>query len=166
MKAIIISLVVLTSSLFAAEGKDDFVYTIYIGEPVEKVWQTLINKHDDPPYYRNWIQKIELKIAGEIVYGSRNGPIYTGVITDIQVNSKLEHTINYAGVEQPVSKVSFELTPIASMCAVKITHSGLTDKHATYDEFCQDWPIIASALKTQAETGKPLPWPDPTKLGK
>ena len=124
----------------------------------------LTTKHKVSLYYRNWIQSIDLKPGGEIVYGSRNGPNYSGKITKMEPPTTLVHTATWSGLEEPDTTVTFEIGRIGKMCSVKITHSGFTDEHSSFNEYAGSWPIVAAALKTFVETGKPLPWPDSRKI--
>jgi uncharacterized protein YndB with AHSA1/START domain len=147
-------------SLTAQAMKPEFHYTILIARPAAEVWSALTEKKTIDQYYMAPVHTLELRKGGRISYGGE-AEVISGTITEMEAPKVLAHTFQFVGSENPETRVSYGIKPIGdSMCSLEISHTGFGAENQTYADIRGGWPVIASALKTLLETGKPLPWPE------
>jgi uncharacterized protein YndB with AHSA1/START domain len=59
-------------------------------------------------------------------------------------------------VDDPPSRVTWEITPMGDTCRLSLTHDGFASETRTYSEVAGGWSLILSSLKSVLETGEPL----------
>jgi uncharacterized protein YndB with AHSA1/START domain len=144
----------------AASMKPEFHYTLYIGKPAQEVWKGLVTKAAVDRYYMAPLHTLELKEGGKISYGTKS-ELITGTILEADAPKKLVHSFNFAGSNDPETRVTYEIEEVGKrMCSLTISHTGFTGENQTFANISGGWPAIASSLKSLLETGKPLPWSD------
>lgn len=145
--------------LSAQSTKPEFRYTILIAKPAKDVWSALTEKKTIDQYYMAPVHTLELKKGGKISYGG-DAELITGVIAELEAPKTLVHTFNFAGSEDPETRVAYEIKPIGDlMCSLTISHTGFKAENQTFADISGGWPVIASSMKTVLETGHGLPWP-------
>ncbi len=143
-----------------AMAKPVFEQTIFIGVPADKVWDALINPDVVKEYYLAPLAKIDLKVGGEMYYGSAEHKMIDGKIEALESGKKLVHSFAFGHrPDDSPSRVTYEIIEMDKMCALKLTHDGFTEDSATFVDVSGGWPVILSSLKTLLETNGKLPWP-------
>ena len=141
-----------------------FTYKVFIGAPIEKVWEAITTAEIVSKYYLAPLTKIEMKKGGAMVYGEGDPPMIAGTITELESGKKLVHTFVFGHrPDDPPSRVTYELEAIGQMCSLTLTHDKFADDTPTYSDISGGWPTILSELKSLLETGKGLPWPKQEK---
>jgi uncharacterized protein YndB with AHSA1/START domain len=139
--------------------KPEFHYTLFIGKPAQVVWNALVTKEAVDRYYMAPLHTLELKEGGKISYGAKP-ELITGTILELEAPTKLVHSFNFAGSNDPETRVTYEIEAEGEqMCSLTISHTGFAEETQTFASISGGWPVIASSLKTLLETGKSLPWP-------
>ena len=139
-----------------------FTYKVFIGAPIEKVWEAITTAEIVSKYHMVPLTKIELKKGGAMVYGEGDPPSIAGTITELESGTKLVHTFVFGHrPDDPPSSVTYELEAMEmnAMCSLTLTHDEFPDETPTYCDVRGGWPTILSELKSLLETGKGLPWP-------
>lgn len=159
MKAAILAFLAATSFISAEPMKIEFHYTIFIAKPASDVWSALTEKKTIDQYYMAPLHTLETKKGGRISYGGDTELIF-GVITEFEASKSLAHTFNFAGSDEPETRVAYQIKSMGdAMCSLTISHTGFDAENQTFADISGGWPAIASTLKTLLETGRALPWP-------
>jgi uncharacterized protein YndB with AHSA1/START domain len=139
-----------------------FVYAIYIRGTADQVWQGLLdarftrqywaheNVSDWKPGSRWEHRRIDdartLDLVGEVV---ESEPPHRLVLTWADPAEEANR--------EKHSRVTFELETIDDMVRLTITHEALAAGSEMLRKISAGWPRVLSSLKSQLETGKPLP---------
>lgn len=138
-------------------------YDIYIGAPVSKVWQALIDGELTKHYVYG--TKFESKLKKGAIYaylGEGGFHVVDGVILEVDANKKLvmtwsAHYDSSVAGDRP-SRVSYELTAVKpEVTRLHLVHDDFDGPTATYSGSIEGWPLILSSLKSLLETGTALP---------
>ncbi len=136
--------------------------TVYIRAPAERVWEG-ITKPEILNQYWDFIVplvKIDPRPDGEIYYGTETQEIIRGKIIEFDIGKKLVHTYKFTFLEDPPTRVSYEIKPMGEMCELTLKHDGFPSRNETFGIVSGGWEKVLCGLKTVLETGKKLPWPE------
>jgi uncharacterized protein YndB with AHSA1/START domain/DNA-binding transcriptional ArsR family regulator len=137
------------------------VYQIYIRATPERIWQGLTDSDLVRQYYFGSVIDSEFKAGGPITYKQPDTgrTDITGDVIEADPPRKLVHSFKVAwdpDIDDPPTRVTWEITPMGDTCLVSVTHDGFTDENATFASTRDGWPMILSGLKTLLETGERL----------
>lgn len=145
-----------------AERAPDFVYSIYIGGPVERVWNALIDRDLTKKYWghyneSDWAQGSPWRHVRTDAEGTVD---IVGEVLEIDPPKRM--VISWVspeneGQDAKTSRVTIELTPNGEETLLTVTHSDLEAGSAMDKSVRKGWVVVLSNLKTQLETGEPLP---------
>jgi uncharacterized protein YndB with AHSA1/START domain len=139
-----------------------FVYAIYIRGTADQVWQGLLDARFTRQYWAHenvsdwkpgsrWEHRRTddartLDLVGEVV---ESDPPHRLVLTWADPADEANRDKH--------SRVTFELDTIDDMVRLTITHEALAAGSEMLRKISAGWPRVLSSLKSQLETGKPLP---------
>jgi len=139
-----------------------FVYVIYIRATPEQVWHGLLDarftrqywahenvsdwKPGSPWEHRRIDGSRTLDLVGEVI---ESNPPHRLVLTWAEPADAANRSNH--------SRVTFELEAIEDMVRLSITHEALAAGSEMLRKITAGWPRVLSSLKSQLETGKPLP---------
>jgi uncharacterized protein YndB with AHSA1/START domain len=137
------------------------VYEIYIRTTPERLWQALTDSELVRRYYFGSVIESDFRPGSPLIYRQPDdGRIdIQGEVVEADPPRKLVHTFAVRwdpDVNDPPTRVSWEITPMGDACLLSVTHDGFTDETATYASTKGGWPMILSGLKTLLETGEDL----------
>lgn len=144
----------------------DLRYEFYIAAPPERVWQALISEPDVKQIFYG--SKLQSSFAAgapfQYVGPGADGKEVThirGKVLEFEPNKLFRHTYivgeSYIpGHEKFESHVSYQLEPVGKCTKFTVVHDHWTKGDPAYDNTAKGWWKLLSALKTLAETGKPL----------
>ena len=137
------------------------VYEIYIRATPERVWQALTDSDLVKRYYFGSVIDSDFRPGSPIVYMQPDtGRIdIEGEVIEADPPRRLVHTFAVrwdADVNDPPTRVAWEITPMGDACRLSVTHDGFTEENATFESTKGGWPVILSGLKTLLETGTEL----------
>jgi uncharacterized protein YndB with AHSA1/START domain len=138
-------------------------YEIYIGAPVEKVWQGLTDGDFTRQYvYGTRLRSTFKKGSPYAFVGDGDFRVVEGQIIDIEPNRRLAVTwrAHWDGEvsKDRESRVTYELTNAAArVTRLRVVHDQFDGETATYKGSVEGWPLMLSSLKTLIESGNPLP---------
>ena len=137
-------------------------YEIYIGAPVERVWQGLTDGDFTRKYvYGTRLQSSLKKGSTYAFVGDGDFKVVDGKIIEVEPNRRLAMTWRAhwdADVSKdPESRVTYELFNAgANTTKLRVVHDQFESETATYKGSAEGWPMMLSSLKTLLESGKPL----------
>jgi uncharacterized protein YndB with AHSA1/START domain len=137
------------------------VYEIYIRATPERIWQALTDSELVKRYYFGSVIESDFKPGSPLVYRQADGGRIDieGEVIEADPPRRLVHTFTGrwdAEVNDPQTRVAWEITPMGESCRLSVTHDGFTEENATFAQTKGGWPIILSGLKTLVETGSEL----------
>jgi uncharacterized protein YndB with AHSA1/START domain len=140
-----------------AEAAPEFVYTVYIAAPAERVWDALVDSDLTRKYWGHE-NRSDWK-PGSRWEHVRNGPDgqvdIAGKVIEIDPPHRLVTSwASPANLDDPakVSRVTYEITPLGEEAKLVVTHSDLHDPGMRAG-VSSGWPMVLSSLKTFLETG-------------
>jgi uncharacterized protein YndB with AHSA1/START domain len=140
----------------------EYTYDIYIGAPIGKVWNGLVDGDMTKHYVYGTRLETKLKKGSPYAYvGDGNFKVVDGEILDVEPEKRLVMTWRAHWDEKvakdPASRVSYELVAAgASTTKLRVVHDGFDGATATYTGSAEGWPLMLSSLKSLLETGRPL----------
>jgi uncharacterized protein YndB with AHSA1/START domain len=109
---ILVLFLIPTLASFAEEQKTpEFHYTVFIGKPVQEVWDALTTKATIDRYYMAPVRTLELKQGGKIAYGTEDAEVITGSVLEYDPPKKFRHTFRFAGDSESTTTVTYAVTP-------------------------------------------------------
>lgn len=136
---------------------------IYIGAPVEVVWEWLLEPELVHRYSLADLRRRPAAPGEPLEYASRLGGqvVIAGTVHELVEGRRFVHTFQFQSEEpEAPSMVTWELLRYGSeMCLLSLRHEGLAPRGETVSSVNTSWDVILSSLKTVIETGQPLPWP-------
>jgi uncharacterized protein YndB with AHSA1/START domain len=137
-------------------------YDIYIGVPIAKVWEGIVDGEMTKHYvYGTRFESKLMKGAPYAYVGDGGFKVVDGEILDIEPEKRLvmswkAHWDDSVAKDRP-SRVSYELCAAGpSTTKLYLIHDDFEGKTATYAGSIDGWPLMMSSLKSLLETGKPL----------
>ena len=142
----------LKRALESEMSESDFVYSIYIDAPVERIWQALTQGEFSRQFWSGRRLQSSWQVGAPVEILTEDGtPEVTGRVLEASPHSRLSYTWNSVGLKGE-STVAFELKPFAGSVQLIVQHGPLpADSMAR-----NGWIAIMSSLKSWVETGKPL----------
>jgi len=139
------------------------VFEIYIKTTPEKLWEAIVDPELRSKY--NFGVRVNSDWTTGSPYTSEHdrldGPLAQGENIEVDPPHKLVQSFNALWGDdvksEGTSRVTWEITPIADSCRLKVTHDQLREE--ANDELYGGWPMILSGLKTLLETGEELTTP-------
>lgn len=135
----------------------EYVQEIRVSATPEAVWAALTQPELVKAWHMAPLQKIELKKGGEIVYARDGKVLISGTITEIEPGVKLAHTFHFGAQNHPGTGadedtlVTYTLRKDGEATALKLVHSGFSEKNQTYANVTGGWPFILKKLKATFE---------------
>ena len=135
----------------------EFVREISLSVPPEVVWSALTKPEQVRQYHLAPLSKIELKVGGDILYGTDEKVLISGAIIDCLENSRLVHTFRFGSQSGSGSDgdgdtlVRYEICVEGGSTIMRITHTGFKEENQTYANIVSGWPCILERLKAFLE---------------
>ena len=143
-------------------GKLEYTYELFIGAPVGKVWQGLIDQEMTKQWVYGTRLDSKLKKGAPYAYiGDGDFKVVDGEILEIDPEKRLvmtwsAHWDDKVDKDRP-SRVTYELSSVgAATTKLRLVHDDFDGETATYASSVGSWAQMMSSLKTLLETGKPL----------
>jgi uncharacterized protein YndB with AHSA1/START domain len=139
------------------------VFEIYIRTTPERLWTAITDPEIRRKYNFGVGVKSDWTPRARIEMRSPNaaGPLGEGEVLEIDPPRRLVHTLTALWSDEVrdegVSRVTWEIQPVADSCRLIVTHDQL--REGANDELYGGWPMILSGLKTWLETGELLTTP-------
>jgi uncharacterized protein YndB with AHSA1/START domain len=139
------------------------VFEIYIKTTPEKLWEAIVDPELRSKY--NFGVRVNSDWTTGSPYTSEHdrldGPLAQGENIEVDPPHRLVQSFNALWSDdvksEGTSRVTWEITPIADSCRLRVTHDQL--REGANDELYGGWPMILSGLKTLLETGEELTTP-------
>lgn len=142
----------LKQALESNMSDSDFVYSIYIDAPAEKIWQALTDGAFTRQYWSGRALQSSWDVGAPVAIVTEDGTTeVTGKVLEASPPKRLSYSWSSAGTSGE-SVVVFDLKPFAGSVQLTITHGPLPAESRARD----GWVAILSSLKSLLETGKPL----------
>jgi uncharacterized protein YndB with AHSA1/START domain len=138
----------------------EFVYTVYIAAPVERVWNALVDG-DATRRYWGHENRSDWKPGSrwEHVRVGADGVVdVAGRVIEIDPPHRLVtswHSPDAEGDPVRTSRVTYEITPMGEESKLVVTHSDLNEPGMRAG-VSAGWPLVLSSLKSFLESGKGL----------
>ena len=142
------------------ERAPEFVYTVYIAAPVERVWNALVDS-DVTRQYWGHENRSDWKPGSrwEHVRVGPDGVVdVAGRVIEIDPPHRLVtswHSPDAEGDPARTSQVTYEITPMGEESKLVVTHSDLNEPGMRAG-VSAGWPLVLSSLKSFLESGKGL----------
>jgi uncharacterized protein YndB with AHSA1/START domain len=142
------------------ESAPEFVYTVYIAAPVERVWNALVDS-DVTRQYWGHENRSDWKPGSRwehVRIGPDNVVDIAGKVIEIDPPHRLVtswHAPDGEGDSARTSQVTYEITPMGEESKLVVTHSDLNEPGMRAG-VSQGWPLVLSSLKSFLESGKGL----------
>ena len=142
------------------EPAPEFVYTVYIAAPAERVWNALVDG-DVTRRYWGHENRSDWKPGSrwEHVRVGPDGVVdVAGKVIEIEPPHRLVtswHAPGDEGDPARTSRVTYEVTPIGEEAKLVVTHSELNEPGMRAG-VSQGWPMVLSSLKSYLESGSGL----------
>jgi uncharacterized protein YndB with AHSA1/START domain len=137
------------------------VYEVYIGAPVDWVWNAIIDPELTERYFFDSKVGSSWEVGSSVHFVEASGIIsIEGTVLEFDPPRRLSTTFRYLGDEQTQadlpSRVTWELTPAGDVTVLSLVHDEFVGETATFEFVADGWPFILSNLKTWLETGTTL----------
>lgn len=134
----------------------DHVISIYIGVPVQTVWNEITKTGRIQRALYNTVLESDLRPGSKLRYYSpdRKRVFIVGEVVEVDPPRRLSHTYIMAMKPEPATLVTWELKEEQGGTRVTIVHTGWTSAHAAPEKVSAGWTEILSLLKQDLETGK------------
>jgi uncharacterized protein YndB with AHSA1/START domain len=139
------------------------VFEIYIRTTPERLWQAIVDPEIRSKYNFGAGVRSDWTPGSRLEMGATGapGPLGEGEVLEVDPPRRLVHTMvalwSDEVREEGVSRVTWEIEPIADSCRLTVVHDQL--REGANDELFGGWPMILSGLKTWLESGELLTTP-------
>jgi len=146
----------------------EFVYAIYIRTTPKKLWEALTSGDFSGKYWFGFRFEVEQKVGGKVRIippkGMEEHGDHSGTVLECEPGHKLVYTWNQkdepevAAKRKSLSRVTYELTPMAPQVKLRLIHENLLPEDLEKDPntlrgINNGWPAVLSSLKSLLETG-------------
>jgi uncharacterized protein YndB with AHSA1/START domain len=137
------------------------VLETYINASAERIWDALIDPEQTAKYFFGCRLTSDLTLGSVITYDGADGTVAVrGEVVECVAPQRLVMTFTVqwdetARAEVP-SKVTWEITPVGSVCRVTCIHGDLARSPRTYQLTASGWPLVLAGFKSVVETGDGL----------
>lgn len=143
-----------------SESAPEFVYTVYIAAPVERVWNALVDGdvtrkywgHENRSDWRPGSRWEHVRVGPDGVVD------VAGRVIEIDPPRRLVtswHSPDAEGNPARTSRVTYEITPMGEEAKLVVTHSDLNEA-GMREGVSKGWPLVLSSLKSYLEAGRGL----------
>jgi uncharacterized protein YndB with AHSA1/START domain len=138
----------------------EFVYTIYIAAPAERVWNALVDG-DVTRRYWGHENRSDWKTGSRwehVRVGPGDKVDVAGTVLEVDPPRRLVtswHSPEDEGDPARTSRVTYEVTAMGEETKLVVTHSDLNEPGLRAG-VSQGWPLVLSSLKSFLESGKGL----------
>ena len=142
------------------EAAPEFVYTVYIAAPAERVWNALVDGDVTRKYWGHE-NRSDWKPGSrwEHVRVGPDGVVdVAGRVIEVDPPRRLVTSWYFPANEGDAGKtsqVAYEVTPMGEEARLVVTHADLNDPDMRA-AVSNGWPLVLSSLKSFLETGKGL----------
>jgi uncharacterized protein YndB with AHSA1/START domain len=141
------------------EAAPEFVYTVYIAAPAERVWNALVDGNVTRKYWghenrSDW----QPGSRWEHVRVGSNIVDVAGQVIEIDPPRRLVtswHSPDAEGDPARTSQVTYEITAMGEESKLVVTHSDLNEPGMRAG-VSSGWPLVLSSLKSFLESGRGL----------
>jgi uncharacterized protein YndB with AHSA1/START domain len=139
------------------------VFEIYVKTTAERLWAAITDPELRAKYNFGASVASDWLPGSTLTMSARGGTLLLGDGEVLQADPprRLVHTMRARWSEdverEGVSRVTWEIEPIADSCRLTLTHDEL--REGAHEELYGGWPMILSGLKTLLETGETLTTP-------
>jgi uncharacterized protein YndB with AHSA1/START domain len=134
------------------------VHRVVIQAPLEKVWAKLTETDVVLPFFFcSVMQTTKLAVGAPVRMRSPNGK-HTGVVGEVvefDPPRRFSHTFKFTAYDDPVCLVTYDLKPIEGGTEFTLTSERVPVGTKTEKQMNAGGKMIATALKTYVETGRP-----------
>ncbi len=154
------SVLLFTGSTVRCEEVDDGSPALRCVFPVaaspEAVWQAFTTTDEPRRHYFDAVLEAETRPGGRwrFVTGDRERLLAGGEILAFEPPRRMEQTFRAADLDEPASRITVEIEPIAGGSRVSLVHDRFATQTVTYRRFRKAHPLALSALKALLETGE------------
>jgi uncharacterized protein YndB with AHSA1/START domain len=137
-------------------NKPDLVYTTYIKTTPEKLWAALTNPEFTRQYWGNNVNRSDWRPGSRWnhVDGADSSDIMvTGEVLESIPPKRLVLTWASPADLADVSRVTFEIEPVADLVRLNVVHGYFTPGSVMAGRVVQGWPLVLASLKSLLETG-------------
>lgn len=143
------------------EHAPDFVYTIYISAPIERVWNGLIDRDLTRAYWgHDNVSDWKPGSRWEHVRSNGSGKVdIVGKVLEFDPPQRMVWSWSSPegeGIAERTSRVTYELVSLGAETRLVVTHSELEAGSEMLAGISKGWPAVLSSLKSLLETGEPL----------
>jgi len=139
-------------------GNVEFVQEVSLSVSPEAVWNALTKPEQVRAYHLAPLYRIELKVGGDILYGTDEKVLISGTIMECLENSRLVHTFRFGPesgsgtCEDGDTVVRYEIREEGGATILRVTHTGFKEENPTYANIVGGWPFIFGQLKVFLES--------------
>jgi uncharacterized protein YndB with AHSA1/START domain len=139
----------------------DLVYTIYVGAPAGRVWQSITDGSDTARYFYGTRVESDWRPGSPVVYTYPDGRVAAdGEVLEVEPGRSVRLTFHprwdaEIEAEGPV-EMTWAIEPELGVTRLGVTTSGVRPGSRMATDFAGGIPYIASGLKTVAETDAPM----------
>ena len=139
-------------------NKPDYVYVIAIASSPEDVWRGLTSPEFTKQYWHRTEVQSDYEVGSPIRFMTETGSIgCEGEVLVADYPSELTFTWQFPNNpdtrDEPPSRVSFRLEPIASGTLLTVIHDEFPEDSAMLRLVEPGWPLVICGLKTLLESG-------------
>jgi len=142
-------------------AKSTFVYVTYIASQPETVWRALLDGEFTRQYWGH--ENVSDWNPGSTWEHRRDDAARTVVMLGEVLEAEFARRLvitwadpNDLAHDRSLSRVTFEIEPVADMVRLTVTHDDLEAGSEMQRKVSQGWPRVLSSLKSLLETGRPL----------
>lgn len=137
-----------------------FSQTIRLRSNPQDLWRALTDPAWVEQYHLAPLKKLEPFAGGQIVYGTPDEDMISGLILAYQPHALLEHTFEFSfpshqlAAADPSTTVSYKICSAQDAVELTVVHSGFPEENQTYHNICGGWPVILDRLHAFLETSR------------
>jgi uncharacterized protein YndB with AHSA1/START domain len=145
------------------ESDMEKIYEIYIRTTPDRLWQAIIDPEIRSKYNFGAAVRSEWEVGSRLEMGVEKMGVQLGEgeVLEVDPPRRLVHTMTALWSDEVkdegVSRVTWEIEPVADSCHLTVTHDQLRD--GANEQIYGGWPMILSGLKTWLESGELLTTP-------
>ena len=150
-------------------NKPEFVYTIYIEAPAEKVWAALTNGEHTGQFWSRYVQS-DWRVGSRVEFlrADKSKLSHDGEVLEIDPPHRLVMTFDVTpeGMKEPPSRVTYLLEDAHGATKLTVIHEDFPPHSEVLKGITKGWPQILSSLKTYLERGSAMAMTDAMRLAR